>query len=418
MNRKKNEIVIIGLGYIGLALAVEFSKKYKVVGFDNSDVRIKNLKKFIDTNKEYEANDLKNNKTLNFTSDLKNILNKNIYIVAVPTPIDKKKKPDLSFLLNSCKILSKSISKNSLIIFESTVYPGCTEEVCIPIIEKYSKLKLNKDFYVGYSPERINFGDKKNKLKNVKKIISGSNKTSLDKVYKLYNSIIKAGVYKCESIKIAESAKIIENTQRDINIAFINEIKKIFDLMKINTHKVLEAAKTKWNFVEFEPGLVGGHCISVDPYYLTYKANKINYKSNVILSGRKINDEMGLYYAKKFIEELEKKKSGKKVLVMGLAFKENIPDIRNSKVFDVINFLFKNNYKIDVFDPIVNKSDLKKKLNFNFITQKEFKIKKYNGVFIAVKHDYFINMGLDKIKTLLKKKSVIFDIKNLFNKNI
>lgn len=411
---KINKISIIGMGYIGLPLAVLFSKKINVVGFDISSKRIENLKVFKDQNKEFSFNDLKNNKKLIFSKSTQDLVNSDIFIIAVPTPINKNKTPDLSHLKSACELVGKYLKKGSIVIFESTVYPGCTEDFCNPILERVSKFKMNKDFFIGYSPERINFGDKKNTLSSVKKIISASNKKTLSKISKLYNTIIKAGIYNCESIKIAEAAKIIENSQRDINIAFINEINQIFDKMNLDTYKVLEAAKTKWNFLNFEPGLVGGHCIGVDPYYLTHKAKKIGFKTKVILSGREINDNMGTYIANRFINKLKKNKNSKKILIMGLSFKENIPDIRNSKVFDIINVLKKKNYKIDVFDPVVDQNEIKKyKLNFKRLS--EINTNYYDGILIAVKHSFFKKMKFKKIKNFGKSNSIIYDLKKVFN---
>lgn len=411
---KINKLTIIGMGYIGLPLAVLFSKKQNVVGYDVSLNRIESLKVFKDQNKEFNIKELKKSKKIKYTNSPHDLSNSNIFIIAVPTPINKNKTPDLSHLKSACELVGKYLKKGSTIIFESTVYPGCTEDYCNPILERVSSLKMNKDFFLGYSPERINFGDKKNTLSSIKKIIGASNKNTLTKISQLYKSIIKAGIYKCESIKIAEAAKIIENSQRDINIAFINEINQIFDKMNIDTYKVLDAAKTKWNFLNFEPGLVGGHCIGVDPYYLTFKAKQIGFKTKVILSGREINDKMGAYIANRFINKFKKNKNQKKkILIMGLSFKENIPDIRNSKVFDIINVLKKKNYKIDVFDPVVNYDEIKKyKINCKILS--EINNNYYDGILIAVKHSFFKKMKYKKIKSFGKSNAVIFDLKKIF----
>ena len=345
VKKLKKNIAIIGLGYVGLPLAISFQKIYNVIGYDTSVERIDELKKNNDSNKQYSKKSLRVLKNIKFTNDSKILKKTEILIVTVPTPINNKNLPDLSYLKKSCKIVGKNIQKKSIIIFESTVYPGCTEEVCIPLIEKFSKKKINRDFYVGYSPERINVGDKKHTLEKIKKIVSGSNKFTTDKIANLYSKIIKAGVHKCPSIKTAEAAKAIENAQRDINIAFINEITKIFYQLKINTNDVLNAAATKWNFLNFKPGLVGGHCIGVDPYYLTYKAKKIGFNPKVILVGRETNDNMSSFLSKLFIEKMKERKLGKKILILGLSFKEDVSDIRNSKIFDMIEYFHKKNMR-------------------------------------------------------------------------
>ncbi len=410
----KKKIAIIGLGYVGLPLVNAFKKKFDVLGFDISLKRINELKNNIDSNNQFIFSKNDNFQNVTFSNNKSLLKTCSFLIVTVPTPIDNKNIPDLTSLKDSCKMIAKNLKKNSTIVFESTVYPGCTEEICVPIIEKYSRKKLNRDFFIGYSPERINVGDKMHMLENIKKIVSGSNKKTTNSIAKLYSKIIKAGVHICSSIKVAEAAKAIENAQRDINIAFINEVTKIFYELDININDVLEAAKTKWNFLDFKPGLVGGHCIGVDPYYLTYKAKKIGFNSQVILSGRGTNDKMSLFLSKIFINELRKKKLGNNILILGLTFKENVSDIRNSKVFDLINHLKKNKYNIDVFDPLAN-IEKKQIKNFNFLKKIDYK-KKYDGIFIAVGHDYFKNIGYKKIKNLTKSKNLIFDFKNIFLK--
>ncbi len=407
------KVAIMGLGYVGLPLAEAFKKKnFDVIGFDISKSRISDLKNNIDKNSQLSLKKINFSKKITLTTD-ETVLKKCDYIiVTVPTPIDKNNNPDLKMLKKSCKIIGKNIFKKSIIIFESTVFPGCTEEICVPLIEKFSKKKMNKNFYVGYSPERINVGDKKHSLENIKKIVSGSNQFSLKKIVKLYSKIIKPKIHICSTIKVAESAKAIENAQRDINIAFVNEVAKIFYKLNINTNEVLKAASTKWNFLNFEPGLVGGHCIGVDPYYLTYKAKKSGINSKVILSGRNTNDQMPIFLAKIFIDKMKAKKNGKNILILGLSFKENVSDTRNSKVFELIKSFNKNKFKVDVFDPIA-KIDTNKIKNFKFI-QKLNNKKKYDGIFIAVGHDIFLRLGSKKLIKLGNKNCLFFDFKNIF----
>jgi len=408
----KKKIAIIGLGYVGLPLVIEFQKKFEIIGYDISSKRVNELNKNKDTNNEFNFRKKNFFKNTKFTNNEKFLKDCSYLIVTVPTPIDKNNIPDLSSLKQSCKTIGKNLKKQATVIFESTVYPGCTEEVCLPLIEKFSKKKINKGFFLGYSPERINVGDKKHNLANIKKIVSGSNKVTSKKIANLYSKIIQAGIHICPSIKVAEAAKAIENAQRDINIAFINEVTKIFYKLKINTNDVLDAASTKWNFLNFKPGMVGGHCIGVDPYYLTYKAKKIGFNPQVILSGRGTNDKMSSFLSKIFINELKKRKLGKKILILGLSFKENVSDVRNSKVFDLIkNFNFEK-YDIDVFDPLsrIEKNQVK---NFNFLKKLDFK-RKYDGIFIAVGHNYFSKIGYKKIKKLGKNNCLILDFKNIF----
>ncbi|MDB9818863.1 nucleotide sugar dehydrogenase [Pelagibacterales bacterium] len=418
MSLKNKSICIIGLGYVGLPLAVEFGKKYQTCGYDINKNRINELKKNIDVTLELTANEIKRSSKLTFTSEFQNLKDNNIFIITVPTPINKDKTPDLSFLKKASLLVGKYLKSEDIVIYESTVYPGATEEICVPILEKKSKLKYNEDFYCGYSPERINPGDKKHKITDIKKITSGSNKKTTLIIDKLYKSIIKAGTHKVSSIKVAESAKVIENTQRDVNIALINELAILFDKLNINTSEVLEAAGTKWNFLSFQPGLVGGHCIGVDPYYLTYKSKEVGHKAKLILAGREINNGMVDYVVKK-INDLMLKKSIKikhpRILIMGLTFKENCPDTRNSLVFDVINKFSNKKFIIDVIDPFVQKKYLKNQ-KFSLISKPKNSF--YDVVLLAVAHDKFRNISSKKLLSYAKKKSVIYDIKNFFSKNI
>ena len=416
MNTKNLKIAVIGLGYVGLPLAIEFSKKRNVLAYDKNPERIKELNLGFDRNNEISKSKLKKSKLIKYTNNHKTIENCNCFIVTVPTPVNAKKKPDFSYIKRACKIVGKYLKKNNIVIFESTVYPGATEEICVPILEKTSKLKYNIDFYCGYSPERINPGDKKHTITNIKKIIAGSNNKTTILIEKLYQQIIKAGTYKVNSIKIAEAAKVIENTQRDINIALINELSMIFDKMGIDTNSVLEASATKWNFLPFKPGLVGGHCIGVDPYYLTNKAESLGYKTKIILSGRKLNDSMGLYIGKKLLKFMDKKNikiKNAKILIMGLTFKENCKDIRNTKVVDIYKYLKKFTSNIDLYDPIAAYQDIEK------IYQKKpilyLKNKVYDSIIISVPHKKIKKMGMKKIRKLCKLNNVIFDIKSTFS---
>jgi len=405
----------MGLGYVGLPLAIELSRNNIVIGYDINNNRVKELNSGIDKNLEFNKKILKTSKNLYFTNNIDNLKTANCFIITVPTPIDKFKKPNLSPLLKATKIVAKILKKSDLIIYESTVYPGCIEEECVPVIEKISKFKFNKDFYCGYSPERINPGDKKHTISNIKKITSGSTPEIAKKVDKLYNEIITVGTHKASSIKVAEAAKVIENTQRDLNIALINELSILFDKLNIDTQDVLDAAKTKWNFLPFKPGLVGGHCIGVDPYYLTFKAENIGYKTKVILSGRKLNDSMGNHVASKLILAMKRKKikiKKSKILIMGLTFKENCADIRNSGVKSLFESLKKFNCKLDIYDPWTNLKDVKK--IYNIAALKSLKKKHYDGVVIAVAHNIFKTKGINFIQDLCKKNNVIYDLKNLF----
>ena len=410
-----NKIAIIGLGYVGLPLALAFGEKFNTIGFDINQDRIKELQKKNDSNLLSKRQSFYKSKKLIFTSNKKDLRNANIFIITVPTPVKKNKTPDLSYLHSASKIVANNLKKNDLIIYESTVYPGLTEEECVPVLERYSKLEFNKDFFVGYSPERISPGDSK-QLRDISKVVSGSNLKITNDVYHLYKKIIKAKVYKATSIKVAEASKVIENAQRDINISFMNEISLICSRLGINTSEVLEAANTKWNFLNFKPGLVGGHCISVDPYYLTYKAKKLKYSPKVILSGRNINDKMGYYVASILLKKLKKnnlKFSECKVGILGVTFKENCNDLRGSKVLDIIKVLQKAKIKLQVYDPIVSKKDFNKYYP-NLIIKKINK--KLDALIIAVSHKEFLRLDYSKIKNMLKNgNSIVMDIKSIFN---
>ena len=408
-----NKIAIIGLGYVGLPLALAFGEKFNTIGFDINKKRVKQLKNKNDTN--LLSNKIAFNKArkLKFSSNTQHLSNANIFIVTVPTPLKKNKKPDLSFLYSATKIVAKNLKKDDLVVYESTVYPGLTEEECIPLLEKHSKLEFNKDFFVGYSPERISPGDSK-QLKDINKVVSGSNLKTTNFLFDLYKKIIKAKVYRAKSIKVAEAAKVVENAQRDINISFMNEISLICSRLGIDTSQVLEAANTKWNFLDFKPGLVGGHCISVDPYYLTYKAKKLGYLPKVIQSGRNINDKMGYYVARTLLKKLKKNNldlSKCVVGILGVTFKENCNDLRGSKVFDIINALQKAKIKLQIYDPIVSS----KNFNKYHLNLKIKKIdKKLDALIIAVSHSNFLKLNYTKIKNMLKNKnSIVMDVKSI-----
>ncbi len=410
-----NKIAVLGLGYVGLPLALAFGEKFGTIGFDINKDRIKELQNKNDSNLLSKRKSFYKSKKLEFSSNKKDLSNANIFIITVPTPVKKNKKPDLSYLQSASKIVAKNLKKNDLVIYESTVYPGLTEEECIPVLEKYSDLEFNKDFFVGYSPERISPGDNKD-LKNISKVVSGSNPKVTNIVYNLYKKIIKAKVYKATSIKVAEASKVIENAQRDINISFMNEISLICSRLEINTSEVLEAANTKWNFLNFKPGLVGGHCISVDPYYLTYKAKKLKYSPKVILSGRNINDKMGYYVASILLKKLKKnnlKFSECSVGILGVTFKENCNDLRGSKVLDIIRALRKAKVKLQVYDPIVSIKDFNK----YYPSLKIKKIhNKLDALIIAVSHKEFLKLNYTKIKNMLKNEnSIVMDVKSIFN---
>ena len=419
IEERKVVLGVIGLGYVGLPLAVEFGKKLKVIGFDINQKRIVELKSGFDRTLEVTKNELREAGKLCFTSNLNDLLEAEIFIITVPTPVDSFKRPDLTPLLKASESVGKVLKKGNIVIYESTVYPGCTEEDCVPVLEKFSGLKFNSDFYCGYSPERINPGDKEHRVSTIKKIVSGSTPEIADGINKLYSDIIKAGTHLASSIKVAEAAKVIENAQRDINIAFVNELAMLFNLMNIDTLDVLEAASTKWNFLHFKPGLVGGHCIGVDPYYLTHKAVNLGYNPEIILAGRRINDGMGSYVANKFVKQLIKKEykiNKADVLVLGITFKENCPDIRNSRVIDIINELNDFGCNVDVYDPWVDKEEVKNEYGFDVITnQDDLRFEKYKGIILAVAHNEFKNLNYLLMK---KNGTVVYDVKGILNKEL
>lgn len=415
-DKSKYRIAIIGLGYVGLPLATLFSKTYNVLGYDNDSNRVNQLNQFIDKTNEVTPTELKDRlmNNLIITDQFKKIKDCNIYIITVPTPIDNLKTPDLSYLLDATKTVGKMLSINDIVIYESTVYPGCTEEKCVPLLEKTSGLKYNKDFYCGYSPERVNPGDKKNTIDKIVKVTSGSSEYSSDIIDKLYGSVINAGTHRTSSIKVAEASKAIENAQRDLNISFVNELAMIFDKMDIDTTEVLDAASTKWNFLNFKPGLVGGHCISVDPYYLTYKAKEVGYSPDVILSGRLVNENMAGFVAGKLIKTMEKNDiqvRGSKILILGITYKENCPDTRNTKIPAVYNHLKEKCASVSVYDPYASFEDVKNEFNIKMISNFE----KYDGIILAVSHSDYKNIDYDKLKR--NSNSVIFDVKSFLDKN-
>lgn len=411
------KLAIIGLGYVGLSLAVEFAKKRNVIGFDIKKKRIRELKNGKDCNLEETKKALKTSKLL-LTNNLKDLKFANCYIITIPTPVDSQKKPDLKLLFMATKAIGKILKYGDIIIYESTVYPGCTEEECVPILEKYSGLKFNKDFYCGYSPERVNPGDKEHRISTIKKITSGSTPEIANLIDQLYNQIIIVGTHKAASIKIAEAAKVIENTQRDLNIALVNELAIIFNKLNIDTQSVLEAAKTKWNFLPFYPGLVGGHCIGVDPYYLTFKAEQIGYSPKIILAGRKLNDNMGAYVVSQLKTEMRKKSidiKKSKVLIMGLTFKENCPDLRNSGAVNIIKELKKNNCKFDLYDPWANNFEVKK--IYKTKPKKKLIQNTYDAILLTVAHHEFKKMNFENLIKLCKKNHVIYDLKYIYSVN-
>lgn len=418
-NKSKDiKLSVIGLGYVGLPLAVEFGKKRPVIGFDINSERIKELNEGQDSTLETTSEELKESIHLQLTSDIEKIASCNCFIVTVPTPIDKRKQPDLTPLIEASKAIGKILKKGDIVIYESTVYPGATEEDCVPVLENFSNLKFNKDFYCGYSPERINPGDKEHRVTNIIKITSGSTPEVADFIDDLYNEIVEVGTHKASSIKVAEAAKVIENTQRDINIALINELSIIFNKMEIDTEAVLEAAGTKWNFLPFRPGLVGGHCIGVDPYYLTHKAQSIGYTPEVILAGRAVNDGMGSYVVHQLIKEINKRNielRNASILLMGLTFKENCPDLRNTRAIDIHNELLKLNLSIDVYDPVADPLDAEEAHQIRL--KQELEEESYDAVLITVAHNHFKLMSASSIRKLLKPNGIIYDIKSIFNKD-
>jgi UDP-N-acetyl-D-galactosamine dehydrogenase len=415
-NLRNCKLGVIGLGYVGLPLAVEFGKHFKTVGFDIKASRVAELKAGRDSTLEVEPADLRAAKLLSYSTKLSDLKSCKVFIVTVPTPIDGYKRPDLKPIESASELIGQVLKKGDIVVFESTVYPGCTEEIAVPILERVSGLKFNRDFFAGYSPERINPGDKQHRLPTIKKITSGSTPQIADFIDKLYGAIIKAGTHKASSIRVAEAAKVIENTQRDVNIALINELALIFNRLGIDTEQVLEAAGTKWNFLPFRPGLVGGHCIGVDPYYLTHKAQEIGYHPEMILAGRRINDNMALYVAERVAQLMIRKRihvKGSRILVMGLAFKENCPDLRNSKVADVIKELQKYGAKIDVYDPWVDAAEAQHEYGIRPVRKPAKGI--YDAVVLAVAHKEFRELGLDAIRSFGKKPHVIYDIKYVFD---
>jgi len=410
-----DSIAVIGLGYVGLPLAVAFGKKYKVIGFDIDASRIKALKNGTDLTLQTTAEEIEAAHQLSFSDHLNEIKNCRIYIITVPTPVDALKQPDLKPLLKASEMIGGILKKGDLVIYESTVYPGCTEEDCVPVLEKASKLKFNQDFYCGYSPERINPGDKINTLTKIIKVTSGSTSAIADKVDALYASIITAGTHKAPSIKVAEAAKSIENAQRDINISFVNELALIFDRMNIDTQDVLAAAATKWNFLPFKPGLVGGHCIGVDPYYLAHKASSLGYHPQVILSGRHVNDQMSAFVTNKVVQLLTTNKinsKGAKVLLLGVTFKENCPDIRNSKAFEIYHLLQEQGTEVFAFDPFANAEEVAEKHQIHLVTQ----LATYDAIVLTVAHDFFKSLNYASLKA--NKDSVIYDTKAFLDKRI
>lgn len=416
----KKAIAVVGLGYVGLPLAIEFSRKYKVVGYDINEQRLAELSAGIDRTAEVESSLLKEclssdrifEEGLSLTSNLEGIRLCQIYIITVPTPISKLKTPDLSFLLDATKSIAQILKKGDIVVYESTVYPGCTEEECVPLLEVESGLKYNQDFFCGYSPERINPGDKKHTLTTIKKVVSASTPTTLDELEELYGSIVKAGTHRASSIKVAEAAKAIENAQRDVNISFVNELALIFDKMGIDTREVLDAASTKWNFLKFTPGLVGGHCIGVDPYYLLHKSQSLGYNPQVILSGRNVNDKMGGFIAQKVIKLMIRKQiriAGSKVLILGFTFKENCSDTRNTKVVDVVRELREYNVSVDVYDPYACRDKTESEYGIDLM-QNEPDLRQYDGVVLTVGHDLFARIDFSVVRN---QKTVIFDVKGV-----
>lgn len=412
---KKLKLAIVGLGYVGLPLAVEFSKFSNVIGFDLEKTRVRELRNGFDSTGEVSSEELKAADRLFISNNADDLKDSNCFIVTVPTPIDKNRKPDLNPLLLACKTIGKILKNDDIVIFESTVYPGCTEEDCVPMLEKHSGLQFNKDFFCGYSPERINPGDKVHRLSTITKVVSGSTKEVAEIIDILYSQIITAGTYVAPSIKVAEAAKVIENTQRDLNIALVNELAVIFNLIDIDTEEVLKAASTKWNFIPFKPGLVGGHCIGVDPYYLTHKSQAIGYDPQVILAGRRLNDGMGGYVASQLVKAMTKKNmeiNGSEVLILGFSFKENCPDIRNTKVIDMIKELQDFGMQPKIYDPIVDPLEVQSKYDVQLLDKP--KLDAYQAIVVAVAHDEFRDMGARTLRSFGKKIHLLYDLKYVF----
>ncbi len=417
LNNKEALLSVVGLGYVGLPIALEFARKMKVVGFDIKPDRVEKMKKHIDPSKELEPADFEGC-DIEFTSHPEDLRKARFHVVAVPTPINKHNLPELKPLLSATHAVGKALKKGDYVVFESTVYPGCTEDDCVPVLEEESGLKLNRDFKVGYSPERINPGDKQHSLRKILKIVSGSDDEALEVIAGVYDSIIEAGIHRASSIKVAEAAKIIENTQRDVNIALMNELSLIFNRLHINTYEVLEAAGTKWNFLPFFPGLVGGHCIGVDPYYLTYKANELGYHSKIITGGRVINDAMGPYVAKQLVKQLISKGhkiNGAKVLIMGATFKENVSDVRNSKVTDVYNELRSFSVDVDVTDPHASSEELMEEYGYALATDID---KKYHAIILAVNHEEYMKLDEAYFQSITEEDPLFVDVKGVFRGRI
>jgi UDP-N-acetyl-D-galactosamine dehydrogenase len=416
--RQPPSLAIIGLGYVGLPLAVEFGKKYPTVGFDINSHRVAELRNGVDSTLEVDTQELKSSTQLIFSTEIEDISSANVYIVTVPTPVDRHKRPDLTPLIKASQMLGKVVKPGDVVIYESTVYPGATEEDCIPLIEHVSGLKLNADFYAGYSPERINPGDKLHRLTTITKVTSGSTPETAEFVDHLYRSIVTAGTHRASSIRVAEAAKVIENTQRDLNIALVNELALIFNRMGIDTLDVLEAAGSKWNFLPFRPGLVGGHCIGVDPYYLTHKAQEIGYSPEVILAGRRINDSMGEYIVSQVVKKMLKRRihiEDANVLILGLTFKENCPDIRNTRVVDLIREFKDYGANVDVFDPWVDAEEAEEE--YSILPIAEPPLGKYDAIVLAVAHHQFCEMGIEKIQKLGRRDCVLYDVKSVLPKD-
>ena len=417
LESKKKKIAVIGLGYVGLPLLIAFSKHFLVIGFDTNNEKLNDLKNGIDENKEIKINELSSLNCV-LTSNVNELKNVNFFIIAVPTPIDTYKNPDLSHIEKATIMVGQNMPEGSIVVYESTVYPGVTEEFCIPLLEKESGLKNKKDFYVGYSPERINPGDKEHSMENIIKVVSAQTESSLDIISKVYGKVVKAGIFRAKSIKVAEAAKVIENTQRDINVALINELAILFSKLRIDTKEVLETARTKWNFLHFTPGLVGGHCIGVDPYYLSFKAREINYYPDMINAGRKINDNMGLFIGEQILETLlinHRKPMNFKVVLFGISFKENVADSRNSRVIDIYNYLVQHNIDVQIFDPIVNAKEVKKYYGIDLIKFEE--VNNIDAAIFCVAHNYFKEMDLLELKSKMTGDNpFVFDIKWIFNK--
>ena len=417
MKEKNVKIAVIGLGYVGLPLAIEFSKHFPVIGYDLNSNRIEELKRGFDKTRELSKDQLIKSDNLVFVSDHKEILKSNVYIVTVPTPVNKNNIPDLKPLEEASALVGSNLKKNDLVIYESTVFPGATKNICVPILETLSSLKYNKDFFCGYSPERINPGDKHHSLSNTIKITSGSNAKTAEFIESLYNKIVKVGTHSVGSIEVAEAAKVIENVQRDVNIALMNELSMIFNKLELDTEEVLEAAGTKWNFLPFRPGLVGGHCIGVDPYYLTHRAIELGYHAEIILAGRKINDQMGNYIAEQTVAQLTQQNINPleaKIGILGLTFKENCSDIRNTKVVSIIKYLKQHKCKVYITDEWVDKDDAKEELNLNLIEIKE--VKDCDAIILAVAHDIFQNFTMKQWKRMLNSEGVLIDVKSLYDR--